>query len=334
MRGAERPGRVRWSRPMLQPLGPLANAAAKQTVLDIVDEIEDEAQLQALSDITDNVPLALVLLSNLVAFEGCTDVLCRWKSETTSLLSDGTDKCSSLDRSILISLSSPRMLTTPDALQLLSVLSILPDGISTEMLSEIPFPLLEVLRCKTTLLRTSLAYVVPRGRLKALVPIREYMRRTHPPPPRLIQPVRKYLYDIVKLFEIFRYSLTSRIVSRVSADMGNIRSLLELSLVEDPDVLKQTLYCIFDLVRFSWRTEVGTYDLSSIRDLVECSDDPNLVGEYLVALVFTAQETSSFRPILLRASQCFKSTGNISGQGLSAHCELSCPWLTPPSSCL
>lgn len=59
MRGAERPAGIRWSRPFLPALETLDRGAAKETFLDIVDEMEDSSQLDALLDLTDNVPLAV-----------------------------------------------------------------------------------------------------------------------------------------------------------------------------------------------------------------------------------------------------------------------------------
>jgi hypothetical protein len=59
MRGAERPMGIRWSRPFIQPLETLNRRAAKECFLDIVDNMEDDSQLDALLDLTDNVPLAV-----------------------------------------------------------------------------------------------------------------------------------------------------------------------------------------------------------------------------------------------------------------------------------
>ncbi|KAK7022529.1 hypothetical protein R3P38DRAFT_2961265 [Favolaschia claudopus] len=76
------------------------------------------------------MPLAVNLFAHLVDYEGITSVLNRWETERTSLLSVNTDRTSSLDLSIFISLSSPRVVSSPDTQKLLSILSILPDGLS------------------------------------------------------------------------------------------------------------------------------------------------------------------------------------------------------------
>ena len=70
------------------------------------------------------MPLAVDLIAHLVDHEGCAHVLARWENEKTSLLSAGHDHQSNLDVSIAISLSSPRLASSPGAMDLLRVLSI------------------------------------------------------------------------------------------------------------------------------------------------------------------------------------------------------------------
>ncbi|KAJ7061588.1 P-loop containing nucleoside triphosphate hydrolase protein, partial [Mycena amicta] len=184
MRGAERPGagRIRWTRPFIPPLEPLSDEAAQRIFLDITDdEYDDEKHMQELLRFTNNVPLAVTLVANIATFEGNEMLLLRWKAEKTRLFSDGPDKRSNLDLSIQISLSSPRMVDSPGGLQLLSLLSLLPDGISDPDLLASNFPIPEIGRSKATLVRTSLAYIGHDQRLRVLVPIREYIQNHNPP---------------------------------------------------------------------------------------------------------------------------------------------------------
>ncbi|KAJ7126034.1 P-loop containing nucleoside triphosphate hydrolase protein, partial [Mycena epipterygia] len=182
MRGVERPGKVRWTRPFLAPLKPLSYEAARQTFLDIADESESNADIDELLRLTDHLPLAVSLIANIVSFEGSETVLRRWKEEHTTLLSEGLDKRSNLDMSIVMSLSSPRMLIFPGAQDLLSVISLLPDGLLEADLVHCALPIEDIEKCKVTLIRTSLAYTDRDGRIKALAPVREYVRKVHPPP--------------------------------------------------------------------------------------------------------------------------------------------------------
>ncbi|KAJ7493534.1 P-loop containing nucleoside triphosphate hydrolase protein, partial [Mycena latifolia] len=194
MRGAGRPAKIRWTRPFLKPLTPLANDAAYQTFVDIADDFHASEDINQLLSLADNMPLAVDLIAHLAALEGCSSILSRWETEKTSLLSDGHDRRSNLDASIALSLSSSRMNSLPGAKTLLSLLSILPDGLSDVELLQSNLPIQEILRCKATLIGTSLAYTDGNQRLRSLVPIREHVFKFHPPSAHLIEPLRKHFH--------------------------------------------------------------------------------------------------------------------------------------------
>ncbi|KAJ7180897.1 P-loop containing nucleoside triphosphate hydrolase protein, partial [Mycena filopes] len=179
MRGAERPGKVQWTHPFLRPLEPLPDAAALQIFEEITDDPHLSDEKTQLLQSTENMPLALDLMAHLVECEGLSNVLTRWKTEKTSLLSSGHDRRSNMDASIAISLSSPRL--TSGSRELLSLLSILPDGLSDVELVQSNLPIKEILSCKSVLVATSLAYRDNMGRLRSLVPIREHVQQFSPP---------------------------------------------------------------------------------------------------------------------------------------------------------
>ncbi|KAJ7662517.1 P-loop containing nucleoside triphosphate hydrolase protein [Mycena olivaceomarginata] len=182
MRGAERPRKIQWTHPFLHPLMPLAEIAARQTFIDIADEVHDDLEVGQLLGLTDNIPLVIQLVASIAASEGCKTTLERWNLERTALLSAGYDKRSNLEISIMLSLSSPRMLSSPHAVELLSLMSLLSDGISDLDLVQSNIPIPSIHDCKTTLVRTSLAYIDHVGRFKVLAPIRQYIHMTRPPP--------------------------------------------------------------------------------------------------------------------------------------------------------
>ncbi|KAJ7128037.1 P-loop containing nucleoside triphosphate hydrolase protein, partial [Mycena epipterygia] len=194
MRGAERPAKVRWTRPFLEPLKPLSDTAARQTFIEIADDWHDSKEITQLLHLTDNMPLAINLIAHLADHEGCSNILARWHSEKTSLLSVGYDKSSNLDTSIAVSLSSPRIASCPGAKDLLRLLSILPDGLSDVELLQSNLPIQDLLRCRTILLSTSLAFCDDKKRLKSLVPIQEHIRHLYPPSRQLFHPLCKYFH--------------------------------------------------------------------------------------------------------------------------------------------
>ncbi|KAF8207385.1 hypothetical protein K438DRAFT_1755432 [Mycena galopus ATCC 62051] len=96
---------------LLRPLQPLSNGAATQTFIDITDSAYSVDEVDQLLQFTGNMPLAVDLIAHLTDYEGLSNVLLRWESEKMSMLSVGTDRRSSLDTSIGLSLSSPRITT-------------------------------------------------------------------------------------------------------------------------------------------------------------------------------------------------------------------------------
>ncbi|KAJ7629261.1 P-loop containing nucleoside triphosphate hydrolase protein, partial [Mycena polygramma] len=227
MRGAERPGKVRWTRPFLSPLKPLEHAAAREIFFEIADDVYDDADVDKILALTGNMPLAIDLISHLVSAEGCSNILSRWEMEKTSLVSEGHDRRSNLELSIAVSLSSPRITGVPHALDLLSLLSMLPDGLSDVELLQSKLQMDDILRCKLALLRTSMAYNDDVGRLRCLVPIREYIRNTYPPSPALVHSLLAHFTDLLQLYLRFHGTPeNTAIVGRITSNFVNIENLL------------------------------------------------------------------------------------------------------------
>ncbi|KAJ7108613.1 hypothetical protein C8R44DRAFT_803204 [Mycena epipterygia] len=289
MRGAERPGKIKWSRPFLKPLQPLPTFAAWQTFVDIADDmhkVEDITQLLAL---TDNLPLAVTLIANVAAYEGCPATLARWKRENTLLLSDGYDKRSSLDISITLSFSGSRM--TSDAQDLLRILSLLPDGLSNADLVQSDLPIPNILACKATLLKTSLAYIDSDERLKALVPIREYVRNTHPPSASLKNALWRHFLKVMNLWRHFEMLPSSDIVFQIALNFGNINTLLADGLDLEGQDLMSNVESILALNTYSIFTNHGPSPLmSALPEKLACLEDKEIYGRYLVMLFSSAGE--------------------------------------------
>ncbi|KAJ7242420.1 P-loop containing nucleoside triphosphate hydrolase protein, partial [Mycena rebaudengoi] len=179
MRGAERPAKVKWTQPFLSPLTPLPHSAALQTFFDVADNTHEEDGVNQLLELTGNLPLAVSLIASVAGAEGCGCAIARWKCESTRMLSDGYDQRSSLDISIMLSFTSSRM--TPGAQDLLSILSMLPDGFTDADLLQAELPIADILASKATLLRTALAFLDKEKRIQVLAPIREHILHSHPP---------------------------------------------------------------------------------------------------------------------------------------------------------
>ncbi|KAJ7278245.1 P-loop containing nucleoside triphosphate hydrolase protein [Mycena rebaudengoi] len=289
LRGAEHPSKVKWTRPFLAPLKPLSNVAARQTFIEVADEGHDDASIKELLELTGNLPLAVSLVASVAGSEGCAKALSRWKLESTRMLSDGYDQRSSLDISIMLSYTSSRM--TPGAQELLSILSMLPDGLADANLVQAKLPIPDILSCKATLIQTALAFVGQDQHLKVLVPIREHILSIHPPRNILKLKLREHFYQILDLwYHQFRNLNIMDILPQISQNLGNFNTVLQDGLEpEGPDIV-QNLRSILFLNHFYVRVQ-GIYSplLLQLSGQMLHWKENQIFGEYLIALLQTSR---------------------------------------------
>ncbi|KAJ7920868.1 P-loop containing nucleoside triphosphate hydrolase protein [Mycena leptocephala] len=253
MRGAQRPGKVKWNRPFLPPLRPLHPSASTQIFYDISDppSMAELSDFEEIMSITGHLPLAVSLMASAASSEGYSGTLARWKAGDTSLVSTGHDRGSNLDRSIEISLSSPRMMSRPTALDLLSVLAVLPDGLSDAELAVGMVPIPSPLECKSILLCTSLAYIDRDGRIKALSPIRDYVQRVYPPKKALSDSLGTYWQHLLDLWDTHMQLANKDLASQLTANIGNINNfILHVDRVEG-SLDEPMFHSIINLTKFS-----------------------------------------------------------------------------------
>ncbi|KAJ7827694.1 hypothetical protein B0H13DRAFT_1917525 [Mycena leptocephala] len=293
MRGAERPAKVAWTRPFLPPLKSLELGPARQAFIDIADDQHDPEEVDRVLSLTDRMPLAISLLAHLVASEGCSAVLSRWEEDKTSIVSEGFDKRSNLDLSISLSFSSHRIESLPDSRNLLSLLSMLPDGLSDAELVQSNLPIGDILGCKAALIRTSLAYTDEKKRLKALVPIREYVQKIQPPGYHLVGPLFKHFHQLLEFYvDTHGTQAASSIVTRISSNFANIQNVLQNGLQQDHLDLKNIIYSICNLNSFSRRIGQGSLPLVDQIHNVHPQFRDHQLEAYVIAELFHSQQFS------------------------------------------
>ncbi|KAJ7263699.1 P-loop containing nucleoside triphosphate hydrolase protein, partial [Mycena rebaudengoi] len=287
LRGAERPEKVKWTQPFLAPLNPLPHSAALQTFLDVVDNTHDEKSVNQLLELTGNLPLAISLIASVAGAEGCESALARWETESTRMLSDGYDKRSSLDISIMLSFTSSRM--TRGAQELLSILSMLPDGFTDADLLQAELPITGILASKTTLLRMALAFIDQEKRIQVLAPIREHILHAHPPTNAVKLKLRKHFHDLLSLWKHHGDLNAAKIMPQLSRNVGNITSVLQDSLAAECSDEIEKYQSILNLNNFYGRTQ-HTYSplLLKISEQDLFRKDNPMFGDYLIQIIETA----------------------------------------------
>jgi tetratricopeptide (TPR) repeat protein len=179
LRGAERPAGVAWTRPFLPPVAPLDLEAAIEVFTSIADTATDDPHMIQLIHSVDLIPLAITLIAHQAQYTSCQELFEIWSEQKTRMVSSGAPygmgRLSSLEVSIEVSLNSPRFKQEPDAMRLLQLLSILPDGAPDWFLRSLTASKLSLDTATVALLRTSLAMRDGVGNLQALSPVREYM---------------------------------------------------------------------------------------------------------------------------------------------------------------
>ncbi|KAJ7821047.1 hypothetical protein B0H13DRAFT_1920997 [Mycena leptocephala] len=282
--GSRKAGQNEMDSAIPPPLEPLSPSASRQIFIEVADEPSsiEESALDTLLNLSDSLPLAVSLMANIASYEGYSGTLARWKIENITLVSGGHDKRSNLEKSITLSLGSPRLSSSPHAKNLLSLLSLLPDGIRTEdaIVGKVPIP--DIRRWQSLLVGMSLAYINVKGRLKALSPIREYIRRVHPAPVALYSPLRIYFQDLIELWSSNRELSSGDLAPALVANLGNIHELVLQSLLSaEKSALIEIGHSIIRLDSFSIIMLKGSSRLfQQLPHLIKVTGDSGLRWEY------------------------------------------------------
>ena len=188
----------------------------------------------------DNVPLAVVLMAH-VGQKGDSpkQLLKWWKEEHTSFLSyhmQNPSCLSSIEVSIRVSLQSHSMAANPEALQLLSLISLLPAGVLNGQLPAMVPSLSRPNEASNVLRGTALAYYNKKGTLHVLSPIWSYMLVCHPPSKAMVKHLEYYYCKLAKLGSSEPgnqdYKVASQTLQKVE---GNMEAVLMQALTYHPD---------------------------------------------------------------------------------------------------
>ncbi|KAJ7495495.1 hypothetical protein FB451DRAFT_1478361 [Mycena latifolia] len=176
-------------------------------------------------------------------------------------------------------------------------------------LSQIKFPIDNVLACKVALLGTALAYTDGQERLKTLVPIREYVRRMHPPMAHLVQPLLKHFQQLLKIYRVYHQGTASSpgMVTQIKSNFANIQAIMANELNTNNPNLALAIYCICQFADFSGVIGRGRIALmDQVVNILYESTDHRLVVYVVASLLGTSRsyQIPNLGHLLEQALEC------------------------------
>ncbi|KAK7438018.1 hypothetical protein VKT23_018187 [Stygiomarasmius scandens] len=167
---------------------PLDREASARIYKDIYPKTSKE-QLDELLDAVGHLPLAVTLIAKYAQTNGATPakLLEAWRREGTGILSLGNDDTDNMiNRSIKLSIDSPRMKKSPDSLKMLVFLALFPAGIATTLLPQwLPSSINSL---KTLSVLSSAALIEQRDETVIVIPvIRSYVLQPSHTSPEILR---------------------------------------------------------------------------------------------------------------------------------------------------
>ena len=302
LRGSQRPAGVGWSN-LMPPLQPVDLDAASSIFRTISQKLDHHAV--NLIKAIDCMPLAVTLLANLAVVDGeTTEALwMRWAEESTAMVEGGQDRLSSLEASVRLSLSSPRINKDPDALSFLSVLACLPDGMPSWALQACERGLPSVVLVKkavSTLRQNSLIFEDSYHRIRVLSPIRLYVCAYHPPSLE----ARSFLQDVFMGLASQGTSYGDAGIRKcLSEETGNIEAML-IDALKSGRPLEKTVEAVLRFSCFAYTSGLAT--LGAISIAVDRLAESQAIGKTVTPLVSPGPPVNLSKPNLHRRVKPFK----------------------------
>ncbi|KZT54333.1 hypothetical protein CALCODRAFT_15882 [Calocera cornea HHB12733] len=181
MRGQQRPIGVDWSQPLLPVLGPFTLEDSRTIYVENGGKIDEHVE-ELLQEL-DGWPLAVVLMAYQGQIHPASELLASYKKERTAMLARGpkASHLTSVDVSISLSLNCQTVREVPEAMELLSLLCLLPDGVETKALQDAFPDMPRLQQAERALEQVSLVMRPTEHEIKVLSPIRAFILASKPP---------------------------------------------------------------------------------------------------------------------------------------------------------
>ncbi|KZP06453.1 hypothetical protein FIBSPDRAFT_1053523 [Athelia psychrophila] len=274
MRATTPPPGIRWT--FFESLPPLHASSAKEIFLainaafcdgsDDGDEVLDELLMEL-----DYVPLAIHLLAHVSTDTPPRLVLKQWQKQRTRMLSLDSytiDKLESVDVSISLSMESLDVNRNSDAIQLLGMLCLLPDGLLRwQDRLEVIEKTFETASSDLFLLRKFALVYTTGAKLGVLSPIRYFILRHYPPDSQHVRCISNIIWELVYTHAMVDFGPKFHgAVEALSLEMGNIGNLIDHAIACDPGeiIVDISIQMSFHLSR----TYPSSHLLKKVSDLV------------------------------------------------------------------
>lgn len=223
LRGGQRPFGPSWREAI--HAGPLDHESARSGFLAVAGErFQDDPDLYPLLLDLDGLALAVVLLASQAEGEPDLSMLrLRWQEQRTALLrrAGAKERQQSLEVSLELSIDSPRM--TEESRRLLSILSLLPEGVAREDLAAL-LPR-HGIEAASVLRKVGLAFDQG-SRLRMLAPVREYVRLSQPAGGGDFERVINHYLELARFGEKMGTEEGADVYRRLRPEVGNLEPML------------------------------------------------------------------------------------------------------------
>ncbi|KZP05296.1 TPR-like protein [Athelia psychrophila] len=242
MRATAAPPGIRWT--YSDSLPPLSAPSAKEVFLAINPTFchsSDDGNeiLNELLKELDYVPLAIHLLAHVSKDFTPRYVLKQWQKQRTRMLSLDrytNDKLESVDVSISLSMESLDVEKNSEAIQLLGMLCLLPDGLLhwQQRLEFIEETFDTAISDLQLLRKTALVYITAGG-LRVLSPIRHFVLQHYPPDLQHAQCICNIIWKLVEAYAMVQFGPEMQgSIEALSPEIGNIGNLIDHAVAYDP----------------------------------------------------------------------------------------------------
>ncbi|EJU02676.1 TPR-like protein [Dacryopinax primogenitus] len=287
MRGSSPPTTVRWRNVFRDPLLPLTLSASRATWL--AHGASEDAELDTLLNMLDGLPIAIMLMATLDRVAKPAELIDRYESEKTSLMSNGgTTRLTSLEISIRLSLNSHTMVNSPGAADLLSILCLLPDGMLVAAMTK---ALPSLSKHGSVLVKTGLA-IREKERIRCLAPIREFILKSGKLPSAPLADLRLFFMNMTKRVDDLGGEGSRDAIGCLSAEFSNILFLLRHFWIERSG----------DAIDDTWRATLtnSTFNISDFSTFARLGDCSDLLGLAFKQLEIEEDAENTTRCIQLR----------------------------------